>query len=145
MVEFFKNNYLRFSKMFRTLLLCLCLSSIVSTPALAATTIECKVKGVGIRYFKLEGFFTKKVLVRKSNQEWKEWCPTNEKQTFRMGDNEAFCQVAKHRHRGKLIWGDTIVNFDKPSWGMRYRFAKLGQAYVDSQPNGRESATCQFR
>ena len=131
--------------MFRTLLLCLCLSAMISTPTLAATTIECKVKGLGIRYFKIEGFFTKEVFVRKSNQDWKPWCRTNDKQTFRMGDNEAFCQVAKHRHRGKLIWGDTIVNFDKPSWGMRYRFAKIGQDYVDSQPNGRESATCQFR
>ena len=76
--------------MFRTLLLCLCLSAIISTPTLAATTIECKVKGLGIRYFKLEGFFTKEVFVRKSNQEWKTWRPTNEKQTFRMSNNEAF-------------------------------------------------------
>jgi len=76
--------------MFRILFLCLCLSTIISTPTLAATTIECKVKGLGIRYFKLEGFFTKEVFVRKSNQEWKTWCPTNEKQTFRMGNNEAF-------------------------------------------------------
>ena len=76
--------------MFRTLFLCLCLSTIISTPTLAATTIECKVKGLGIRYFKLEGFFTKEVFVRKSNQEWKTWRPTNEKQTFRMGNNEAF-------------------------------------------------------
>lgn len=131
--------------MFRTLLLCLCLSAIISTPTLAATTIECKVKGLGIRFFKLEGFFTKEVFVRKSNKEWEAWCPTNEEQTFRMGNKQAFCQVANYRHRGKLIWGDTIVDFKKPSWGMRYRYAKIGQKYKDSSPNGRESATCLFR
>ena len=27
---------------------------------------------------------------------------------------------------------------------MRYRYAKIGQDYVDSQPNGREVGTCRF-
>ena len=89
-------------------------------------------------------FFNKKVYERRNRGEWKEWCPTNDKQTFRMGNKEAFCQVAKFRHRNMLIWGDTVVNFDEPSWKMRYRFAKLGQDYVDSQPNGREVGTCKF-
>ena len=129
----------------RILLLCLFLVLCGTSQAQTETIIECKIKGLGIRFFKLEGFFIKEVFVRKSKGDWTDWCPTNDDQTFRMGDKEAFCQVAKHRHRGKLIWGDTIVNFIKPNWQMRYRYAKPGQEYKDSQPNGRESATCLFR
>lgn len=117
---------------------------LLSGPVMAATEIKCKIKGVGVRNYKLEGFFTKKVFERRNKGEWKEWCPTNKEQTFRMGNKEAFCQVAKFRHRNMLIWGDTVVNFKDPGWKMRYRYAKIGQDYVDSQPNGRETGTCQF-
>ena len=89
---------------------------LLSGPVMAATEIKCKIKGVGVRNYKLEGFFNKKV----------------------------FCQVAKFRHRNMLIWGDTVVNFKEPGWKMRYRYAKIGQDYVDSQPNGREIGTCRF-
>lgn len=117
---------------------------LLSGPVMAATEIKCKIKGVGVRNYKLEGFFTKKVYERRNKGEWKEWCPTNKEQTFRMGNKEAFCQVAKFRHRNMLIWGDTVVNFKEPGWKMRYRYAKIGQDYVDSQPNGREIGTCKF-
>jgi len=117
---------------------------LLSGPVMAATEIKCKIKGVGVRNYKLEGFFTKKVYERRNKGEWKEWCPTNKEQTFRMGNKEAFCQVAKFRHRNMLIWGDTVVNFKDPGWKMRYRYAKIGQDYVDSQPNGREIGTCKF-
>ena len=117
---------------------------LLSGPVMAATEIKCKIKGVGVRNYKLEGFFTKKVYERRNKGEWKEWCPTNKEQTFRMGNKEAFCQVAKFRHRNMLIWGDTVINFKTPGWKMRYRYAKIGQDYVDSQPNGRETGTCQF-
>ena len=117
---------------------------LLSGPVMAATEIKCKLKGVGVRNYKLEGFFTKKVYERRNKGEWKEWCPTNKEQTFRMGNKEAFCQVAKFRHRNMLIWGDTVVNFKDPGWKMRYRYAKIGQDYVDSQPNGREIGTCKF-
>ena len=135
----------RFGMMKRILLFCLFFIIGNASQIHAETIIECKIKGLGIRFFKLEGLFIKDVLVRKSKGDWTEWCPTNDEQTFRMGNKEAFCQVAKHRHRGMLIWGDTIVNFAKPNWQMRYRYAKPGQEYKDSQPNGRESATCLSR
>ena len=125
-------------------IMCVAMLCISTTASLAATEIKCKIKGVGIRNFKLEGFFVQEVFVRKNKQDWKLWCPTNEDQTFRMGKKEAFCQVAKYPHRGMLIWGDTVINFKEPSWKMRYRYAKPGQEYVDSQPNGREVGTCQF-
>ena len=137
MVEMFGVNI-------KQLVSAICLTGLMSGTALAATEIKCKIKGVGERNYKLEGFFNKKVYERRNRGEWKEWCPTTDKQTFRMGNKEAFCQVAKFRHRNMLIWGDTVVNFDEPSWKMRYRFAKLGQDYVDSQPNGREVGTCKF-
>lgn len=110
----------------------------------AATEIKCKIKGVGIRNYKLEGFFFQKVYERKNNQEWREWCPTNDEQTFKMGNKEAFCQVANFRHRGLMIWGDTVIDFRNPGWKMRYRYAKVGQTYADSQPDGREIGTCEF-
>ncbi len=128
---------------FKSVFFFLFIFSALSLPVHAATVIKCKIKGVGERNYKLEGFFSKKVYERKNNGSWTEWCPTNDEQTFRMGNKEAFCQVAKYRHRNMLIWGDTVVNFAEPSWKMRYRYARLGQDYVDSQPNGREVGTCQ--
>ena len=89
-------------------------------------------------------FYIQKVYVRKNNKAWAEWCPTNDEQTFKMGKKEAFCQVAAFKHRNMLIWGDTVVNFIEPSWKMRYRYAKPGQTYADSQPNGLERGTCEF-
>ena len=128
----------------KTFTLAVFIFGLLTGPALAATEIKCKIKGVGERNYKLEGFFTKIVYERRNKGEWEEWCPTNEKQTFRMGNKEAFCQVAKFRHRNMLIWGDTVINFKNPGWKMRYRYAKIGQDYVDSQPNGREVGTCRF-
>ena len=68
--------------MLRTLALVISLlllnnSLVVTPPALAADTlIKCKIKGVGIRNFKLEdGIWSDKVWVRKNNTDWKEWCP----------------------------------------------------------------------
>ena len=128
----------------RIILVTLSLTVMGLTSTAYATEIKCKIKGVGIRNFKLEGFFIQKVYVRKNNKAWAEWCPTNDEQTFKMGKKEAFCQVAAFKHRNMLIWGDTVVNFIEPSWKMRYRYAKPGQTYADSQPNGLERGTCEF-
>lgn len=128
----------------KSILVALCVGFFTITSAALATEIKCKIKGVGIRNFKLEGFFIQKVYVRKNNKGWAEWCPTNDEQTFKMGKKEAFCQVARFKHRNMLIWGDTVVNFVEPSWKMRYRYAKPGQSYADSQPDGLERGTCDF-
>ena len=116
-------------------------SPVVTPPVLAADTlIKCKIKGVGIRNFKLEdGIWSDKVWVRKNNTDWKEWCPETDKQNMKVGGDEMFCMVAGTKHRDMLIWGRTIINFEEPSWKMRYRFAKHGQAYVDSAPGGRRA------
>lgn len=135
--------------MLRVLAVAICLSFLsflfISTPpALAGDSlIKCKIKGLGIRNFKLEdGIWSDKVWVRKNNTDWKEWCPETPKQNMKVGGDEMFCMVAGTKHRNMLIWGRTIINFEKPSWEMRYRFAKPGQAYVDSAPGGRETASC---
>ena len=118
----------------------------MAAPAYAGDTIiKCKIKGVGVRNFKLEdGIWSDKVWVRKNNTDWKEWCPETEKQNLKVGGDEMFCMVAGTKHRDMLIWGRTILNFEDPGWKMRYRFAKPGQAYVDSAPGGREDATCKL-
>ena len=121
--------------------------SVSSSPALAwgDTLIKCKIKGVGVRNFKLEdGIWSDKVWERKNNTDWKQWCPETDKQNMKIGGDELICMVAGKKHRDMLIWGRTIINFEKPSWEMRYRFAKPGQAYVDSAPGGRETATCKI-
>ena len=123
------------------------LSTFLASPspvlAWGDTLIKCKIKGVGIRNFKLEdGVWSDKVWVRKNNTDWKEWCPETDKQNMKIGGDELICMVAGKKHRNMLIWGRTIINFEKPNWEMRYRFAKPGQAYVDSAPGGREIATC---
>jgi hypothetical protein len=41
-----------------------------------------------------------------------------------------------------LAWGETVIDFAEPSWKRRYRHAKLGQSWKESQPGGRERATC---
>ena len=137
------------SEMLRILAVALSLSLLnllpaATPPALAGDTIiKCKIKGVGVRNFKLEdGIWSDKVWVRKNNTDWKEWCPETEKQNLKVGGDEMFCMVANVKHRDMVIWGRTILNFEDPSWKMRYRFAKPGQAYVDSAPGGREDATC---
>ena len=137
------------SEMLRILAVALSLSLLnllpaATPPALAGDTIiKCKIKGVGVRNFKLEdGIWSDKVWVRKNNTDWKEWCPETEKQNMKIGGDEMFCMVANVKHRDMMIWGRTILNFEDPSWKMRYRFAKPGQAYVDSAPGGREDATC---
>ena len=137
------------SDMLRILAMALCLSlpallPVATPPAYAGDTIiKCKIKGVGVRNFKLEdGIWSDKVWVRKNNTDWKEWCPETEKQNMKVGGDEMFCMVANVKHRDLVIWGRTIINFEDPSWKMRYRFARPGQAYVDSAPGGREDATC---
>ena len=137
--------------MLRILAVALCLSlpallPVATPPAYAGdTVIKCKIKGVGVRNFKLEdGIWSDKVWVRKNNTDWTEWCPETDKQNLKVGGDEMFCMVAGTKHRDMLIWGRTILNFEDPSWKMRYRFAKPGQAYVDSAPGGREDATCRL-
>ena len=103
--------------------------SVSSSPVLAwgDTLIKCKIKGVGVRNFKLEdGIWSDKVWERKNNTDWKQWCPETDKQNMKIGGDELICMVAGKKHRDMLIWGRTIINFEKPSWEMRYRFAKPG-------------------
>ena len=47
----------------------------------------------------------------------------------------------------KILLGFALVlSFQaQPSWKRRYRYAKLGQTWKESQPGGRERATCRLR
>ena len=45
----------------RRMVWAICLGGLMCSTALAATEIKCKIKGVGERNYKLEGFFNKKV------------------------------------------------------------------------------------
>ena len=63
---------------------------------------------------------------------------------MKVGGDEMFCMVAGTKHRDMLIWGRTIINFDEPSWEMRYRFAKLGLPMLTQPRVGVREATCKF-
>ena len=137
------------SEMLRILAVALSLSLLnllpVATPPAYAgdTIIKCKIKGVGVRNFKLEdGIWSDKVWGAQEQYRLERMVPETEKQNLKVGGDEMFCMVANVKHRDMVIWGRTILNFEDPSWKMRYRFAKPGQAYVDSAPGGREDATC---
>ena len=123
------------------------LFSLFSTaPSLADEEIVCQVKGVGQRIFLLDsGIFSSKVLYKKPNGVFVDWCPENDSQKPSFGRNTAICKLSGVQLGNKLVWGETVIDFEKPSWKRRYRFAKLGQAWKQSQPGGRESAVCRHR
>ena len=110
------------------------------------TEIICKIKGSGQKIFRLDsGFWSSSVLVRNSSSDFKEWCPETDEQNLKFGKNLAICKFAGQRLRNRLVWGETTINFKKPSWKKRYRHAKLGHTWKQSQPGGRENATCKPR
>ena len=69
-----------------------------------------------------------------------DWCPETDSQKLAFGRGTAICKFGI-RLGNKLAWGETVINFENPSWKRRYRFAKsVSQETI--QPGGRENATC---
>ena len=93
-------------------------------PALAGDAIiKCKIKGVGVRDFKLEdGIWSGRVWVRKNNTDWKEWCPETEKQNLKVGGDEMFCMVPMSNIVTWLSGAGPSSILKIRSWKMRYRF-----------------------
>ena len=115
-------------------------------PALADAEIICRVKSVGQRVFVLDsGIFSSNVLYKNKSGDLVDWCPETDSQKPAFGRGTAICKFSGIRLGNKLAWGETVIDFEKPSWKRRYRFAKLGQTWKQSQPGGRENATCDHR
>ena len=115
-------------------------------PAFADTEIICRVKSVGQRVFVLDsGIFSSNVLYKNKSGNLVDWCPETDSQKLSFGRGTAICKFSGIRLGNKLAWGETVIDFDKPSWKRRYRFAKLGGTWKQSQPGGRENATCDHR
>ena len=119
---------------------------IPAAPAFADVEIICRVKSVGQRLFVLDsGFFSSDVLYKNSSGDLVDWCPETDSQKLAFGRGTAICKFSEIRLGNKLAWGETVIDFEKPSWKRRYRFAKLGETWKQSQPGGRENATCSHR
>ena len=117
-----------------------------SISAFADTEIICRVKTVGQRVFVLDsGIFSSNVLYKNKSGELIDWCPETDSQKLAFGRGTAICKFSGIRLGTKLAWGETVIDFEKPSWKRRYRFAKLGESWKQSQPGGRENATCKHR
>ena len=115
-------------------------------PAFADTEIICRVKSVGQRVFVLDkGIFSSNVLYKNKSGNLVDWCPETDSQKLSFGRGTAICKFSGIRLGNKLAWGETVIDFEKPSWKRRYRFAKLGGTWKQSQPGGRENATCDHR
>ena len=119
------------------------------TPTVSAsadTEIICRVKSVGQRVFVLDsGIFSSNVLYKNKSGDLVDWCPETDSQKLSFGRDTAICKFSGIRLGNKLAWGETVIDFEKPSWKRRYRFAKLGGTWKQSQPGGRENATCDHR
>jgi hypothetical protein len=110
----------------------------------ADAQIICRVKSVGQRVFMLDsGIFSSNVLYKNKSGDFVDWCPENDVQSLSFGRNMAICKFSGLRLGNKLAWGETVIDFAEPSWKRRYRHAKLGQSWKESQPGGRERATCE--
>ena len=119
---------------------------ILAVPASADTEIICRVKSVGQRVFVLDsGIFSSNVLYKNKSGDFVDWCPETDSQKLSFGRDTAICKFSGIRLGNKLAWGETVIDFEKPSWKRRYRFAKLGGTWKQSQPGGRENATCDHR
>ena len=117
-----------------------------TVPASADTEIICRVKSVGQRVFVLDsGIFSSNVLYKNKSGDLVDWCPETDSQKLSFGRDTAICKFSGIRLGNKLAWGETVIDFEKPSWKRRYRFAKLGETWKQSQPGGRENATCDHR
>ena len=115
-------------------------------PSFADTEIICRVKSVGQRVFVLDsGIFSSNVLYKNKSGNLVDWCPETDSQKLSFGRGTAICKFSGIRLGNKLAWGETVIDFEKPSWKRRYRFAKLGGTWKQSQPGGRENATCDHR
>ena len=115
-------------------------------PALADAEIICRVKSVGQRVFVLDsGIFSSNVLFKNKSGDLVDWCPETDSQKLAFGRGIAICKFSGIRLGNKIAWGETVIDFEKPSWKRRYRFAKLGETWKQSQPGGRENATCEHR
>ena len=115
-------------------------------PAFADTEIICRVKTVGQRVLVLDsGIFSSNVLYKNKSGNLVDWCPETDSQKLSFGRGTAICKFSGIRLGNKLAWGETVIDFEKPSWKRRYRFAKLGGTWKQSQPGGRENATCDHR
>jgi hypothetical protein len=115
-------------------------------PALADAEIICRVKSVGQRVFVLDnGIFSSNVLYKNKSGDLADWCPETDSQKLAFGRGTAICKFSGIQLGNKLAWGETVIDFEKPSWKRRYRFAKLGETWKQSQPGGRENATCKHR
>ena len=115
-------------------------------PALADAEIICRVKSVGQRVFVLDSvIFSSNVLYKNKSGDFVDWCPETDSQKLAFGRGTAICKFSGIRLGNKLAWGETVIDFEKPSWKRRYRFAKLGETWKQSQPGGRENATCVHR
>ena len=113
---------------------------------MADAEIICRVKSVGQRVFVLDkGIFSSNVLYKNKSGNIVDWCPETDSQKLAFGRGTAICKFSGIRLGNKLAWGETVINFEKPSWERRYRFAKLGDSWKQSQPGGRENATCVHR
>ena len=122
----------------------ICLTAAI--PAMADTEIICRVKSVGQRVFVLDsGIFSSNVLYKNKSGDLVDWCPETDSQKLSFGRDTAICKFSGIRLGNKLAWGETVIDFEKPSWKRRYRFAKLGETWKQSQPGGRENATCDHR
>ena len=114
--------------------------------AFADEEIICRVKGFGQKVFRLDsGIFSSSVFVMNSSGRFVEWCPETDSQKLSFGRDTAICKFSGIRLGNKLAWGETLIDFGQPSWNRRYRYAKPGQTWKESQPGGRERATCRFR
>ena len=115
-------------------------------PAIADAEIICRVKSVGQRVFVLDsGIFSSNVLYKDKSGNLVDWCPETDSQNLAVGRGTAICKFSGIRLGNKLVWGETVIDFEQPSWKRRYRYAKLGSSWKESQPGGRENATCVHR
>ena len=114
--------------------------------AFADGEIICRVKGFGQKVFRLDsGIFSSNVFVKNSSGQFVDWCPETDSQKPSFGRDTAICKFSGARLGSKLAWGETVIDFAQPSWSRRYRYAKLGQTWKESQPGGRERAICRPR
>ena len=114
-------------------------------PAFADTEIICRVKSVGQRVFVLDsGIFSSNVLYKNKSGNLVDWCPETDSQKLSFGRGTAICKFSGIRLGNKLAWGETVIDFEKPSGNdaiVSPSLVELGNI----QPGGRENATCDHR
>ena len=133
-------------KMVKILIGIVLVFSFQAKQSFADEEIICRVKGSGQKVFRLDsGIFSSSVLVLNSSGQFVDWCPETDSQKPSFGRDTAICNFSGARLGSKLTWGETVIDFAHPSWNRRYRYAKLGQTWKESQPGGRERATFRLR